>query len=78
VHLFVGKVVHLAVDTSVMVPDPAERMRMMGLMYNVRSTVDPSNGTQYGPNSLGLLSEVVKIFTEEGDPLGWQIHPKGK
>jgi hypothetical protein len=53
-------------------------MRLMGLMYNVRSTVDPSNGTQYGPNSLGLLSEVAKIFTEEGDPLGWQIQPKVK
>jgi len=78
VHLFVGKVVHLAVDATVMVPDPVERMRMMGLMYNVRSTVNPLNGTQYGPNSLGLLSEVVKIFTDEGNPLGWQIQPKGK
>lgn len=77
VHLFAGKVVHLAVDTGVMVPDPAGRMEAMGLMYNVRSTVNPLNGTQYGPNSLGLLNEVVKIFTDEGQPMGWRIPSKG-
>jgi hypothetical protein len=25
----------------------------MGLMYNIRSTVNPLDGQQYGPNSLG-------------------------
>ena len=65
-HLFVGRVLHLAVDEAVMVPDPVERMQAMGLMYNVRSTVNPMTGEQYGPNTLGLLSKVEKIFPEEG------------
>jgi hypothetical protein len=45
-----------------MVPDPAERMRIMELMYNIRSTVHPMTGEQYGPNTLGLLSRVEDIF----------------
>ena len=56
-----------------MVVDPAERMQAMGLMYNVRGTVNPPDGQQYGPNTLGLLSEVVKIFTDEGHPKGWRV-----
>ena len=63
-HLFVGRVVHLAVEEEVMVPDPVERMRVMELMYNVRSTVHPITGQQYGPNTLGLLNRVEKIFPE--------------
>lgn len=69
-HLFVGRVLHLAMDEAVMVPDPVERMRVMGLMYNVRSTVNPMTGEQYGPNTLGLLSTVEKIFTDEGHMKG--------
>lgn len=61
-HLFVGKVMHLAMDEAAMAPDPVTRMQAMGLMYNVRSTVDPLTGAQFGPNSLGLLSRVEKIF----------------
>jgi flavin reductase (DIM6/NTAB) family NADH-FMN oxidoreductase RutF len=61
-HLFLGRVVHLAMDESVMVPDPVERMQAMRLMYNVRSTVHPLTGAQYGPNTLGLLSKVEKVF----------------
>jgi hypothetical protein len=56
-------------DESVMVPDPVERMRIMELMYNVRSTVHPMTGEQYGPNTLGLLSRVEDIF-------GKQVHRK--
>lgn len=69
-HLFVGRVLHLAMDEAAMVPDPVERMRAMGLMYNIRSTVHPLTGEQYGPNSLGLLTGVEKIFTDEGHPRG--------
>jgi flavin reductase (DIM6/NTAB) family NADH-FMN oxidoreductase RutF len=65
-HLFAGRVSHLAVDESVMVPDPVERMRIMGLMYNVRSTVHPMTGEQYGPNTLGLLSRVEDVFGKQG------------
>ncbi len=61
-HLFVGRVLHLAMDESVMVPDPVERMRVMALMYNVRGTVHPLTGEQYGPNTLGLLSQVEEVF----------------
>ena len=65
-HLFAGRVLHLAMDESVMIPDPVERMRIMELMYNVRSTIHPLTGEQYGPNTLGLLSSVKKIFPDEG------------
>jgi flavin reductase (DIM6/NTAB) family NADH-FMN oxidoreductase RutF len=64
-HLFVGRVLHLAMDDSVMIPDPAERMRIMALMYNIRSTVHPITGEQYGPNTLGLLSRVEDIFGQQ-------------
>jgi flavin reductase (DIM6/NTAB) family NADH-FMN oxidoreductase RutF len=73
VHLFAGRVVHLAMDEAVMAPDPVERMRAMRLMYNVRSTVHPLTGAQYGPNTLGLLSQVEKVFTDDGQPKGWRV-----
>ena len=66
-HLFAGRVVHLAMEEAMMVPDPVERIRAMGLMYNVRSTVNPMTGEQYGPNTLGLLSRVEKIVPDGGD-----------
>jgi len=64
-HLFAGRVSHLAIDESAMVPDPAERMQAMALMYNIRSTVHPMTGEQYGPNTLGLLNKVMDIFGEQ-------------
>jgi flavin reductase (DIM6/NTAB) family NADH-FMN oxidoreductase RutF len=64
-HLFAGRVLHLAVDEAVMVPDPLERMRKMGLMYNIRSTVHPLTGKQYGPNTLGILNKVEDIFNPQ-------------
>ena len=62
--LLVGRVLHVALDETVIVPDPDERMQAMRLMYNIRGTVNPLDGQQYGPNSLGLLSEVAKVFDE--------------
>jgi flavin reductase (DIM6/NTAB) family NADH-FMN oxidoreductase RutF len=61
-HLTAGRVVHAAMDENVLTRDPAERMRNMRLMYNIRGTINPLNREMYGPNSLGLLSEVVKAF----------------
>jgi flavin reductase (DIM6/NTAB) family NADH-FMN oxidoreductase RutF len=61
-HLTAGRVVHVAMDENVLTRDPAERMRNMRLMYNIRGTINPLNREMYGPNSLGLLSEVVKAF----------------
>jgi flavin reductase (DIM6/NTAB) family NADH-FMN oxidoreductase RutF len=69
-HLFAGGVSHLAIDESVMVPIPLERVRTMELMYNVRSTVHPLSGEQYGPNTLGLLSRVEDIFNPQWHPDG--------
>lgn len=70
-HLFAGRVVHLAMEEEAMVPHPVERMRALNLMYNIRSTVNPLNGEQYGPNTLGLLHKIKEIFTEDGKPKGW-------
>jgi flavin reductase (DIM6/NTAB) family NADH-FMN oxidoreductase RutF len=63
-HLFVGRVMHVAMDDAVMLTDPVDRVRAMGLMYNVRGTVNPMDGAYYGPNTLGLLNKVVKLFPE--------------
>lgn len=67
-HIFAGKIVHVAIDDKAIIPEPKERMSNMNLMYNIRGTVNPLNGEFYGPNTLGLLSEVVKIFTDGGKP----------
>jgi flavin reductase (DIM6/NTAB) family NADH-FMN oxidoreductase RutF len=60
-HLFAGRVIHLGMNEDAMVIDPVERMRNLGLMYNVRGTVNPMTGEQYILNTLGLLG-VEKIF----------------
>lgn len=61
-HLTAGRVVHVAMDEKVLIHDPAERMRNLRLMYNIRGTINPLSREMYGPNSLGLISEVVKAF----------------
>lgn len=63
-HLFAGRVIHLGMDAEAMALDPVERMRALGLMYNVRGTLDPLTGEQYGYNTLGLLSKIEKVFGE--------------
>jgi len=65
-HLFAGRVSHLAMDESAMVPDPVERMQNMGLMYNGRSTVNPLTGEQYGPNTIAVLSKLREVFGNNG------------
>jgi len=57
-------VVHVAVDEAVMVPEPEERARRMGLMYNMRSNVHALTGEYYGPNTLALVDRIVKIGPE--------------
>jgi hypothetical protein len=39
-------------------------MGNMRMMYNIRGTINPISGEMYGPNSLGLISEVFKAFDE--------------
>ena len=63
-HLFAGRVIHLGMDEEAMAIDPVERMRTLGLMYNVRGTVNPITGEQYVYNTLGLLSKIEKVFGE--------------
>jgi flavin reductase (DIM6/NTAB) family NADH-FMN oxidoreductase RutF len=63
-NLFTGRIVHVAMEDSIMVADPVERIRLMGLMYNVRGTVNPTTGEQYGPNTIGLLSRVEEAITK--------------
>jgi flavin reductase (DIM6/NTAB) family NADH-FMN oxidoreductase RutF len=64
-HLMAGRVVHVAMAEKVLTHDPIERMGNMRLMYNIRGTINPVSGEMYGPNSLGLISEVVKAFDED-------------
>jgi flavin reductase (DIM6/NTAB) family NADH-FMN oxidoreductase RutF len=40
-HIFVGKVVHAAIDESVMVSDPALKLERMELIYNVPCVLNP-------------------------------------
>jgi flavin reductase (DIM6/NTAB) family NADH-FMN oxidoreductase RutF len=70
-YLFVGRVLHVTMDERAMLPEPEERMREMGLMYNIRSTVNPMDGHFYGPNILGLLSQAVMIFPDDGHMPDW-------
>lgn len=57
-----ARVVHVAVDEKVMVPEPEERARRMELMYNMRGNVHALTGEYYGPNTLALINKIEKIF----------------
>jgi len=61
-YLFAGRIVHAAMDERAIATDPAERMRSTRMMYNIRGTINPINGEMHGPNSFGLINEVVKAF----------------
>ncbi len=71
-HLFAGRVQHVAVHEIALGTDPGERMHALGLMYNLRGTINPVNGAFFGPNTLALIGQVLKVFTEEGQPTGWR------
>ena len=60
--ILAGRIVHVAMEEKALPHDPAERMKNLGLMYNIRGTLNPLSGEMYGPNSLGLLNEVFKAF----------------
>ncbi len=71
-YLFAGKVTHVAIDDSIITSDPKERIKNLQLMYNIRGTVNPLNGDFYGPNSIGIIDTVVKIFEDDGQPKEWK------
>lgn len=54
-HVFVGKVVHAAIDESVMVSDPALRLKRMDMMCSVPCVFDPSTA-ELSPNSFAAFS----------------------
>lgn len=64
-HLLVGRVQHVAMTEAAMAVTPEQRIENLGLMYNVRGTVDPRNGDYYGPNTLGLLNKVMRTTPDE-------------
>jgi flavin reductase (DIM6/NTAB) family NADH-FMN oxidoreductase RutF len=61
-HLLAGRIVHAAMAENVLAHDPTERMQNLRLMYNIRGTLNPASGEMHGPNTLGLISEVVRPF----------------
>ena len=61
-----GQVVHAAMDDRALAHDPTERMRNMRLMYNIRGTINPLSREMHGPNTLGLISELIRPF-DAGD-----------
>jgi hypothetical protein len=71
-HLPIGRVVHAAMDGKTLVTDPADRIKAMQLMYNVRRTINPVNGDYYGPNTLGLIDQVLKVTPEDGPEPSWK------
>jgi flavin reductase (DIM6/NTAB) family NADH-FMN oxidoreductase RutF len=73
--VLLGLVLHVAVNEAVMVAEPGERARRMGLMYNMRGNVHPLTGDFYGPNTLGLLNEIVKITPETEENVGTNPAP---
>jgi flavin reductase (DIM6/NTAB) family NADH-FMN oxidoreductase RutF len=62
--VLLATVVHVAADEEVMVPEPEERARRMGLMYNMRGNVHALTGEYYGPNTLAVIDRIVKMTPE--------------
>ncbi len=52
--VFVGKVVHVAMDERACITDPRERLIALSTMYNVRSTLNPLTGETH-PGGLGIV-----------------------
>jgi flavin reductase (DIM6/NTAB) family NADH-FMN oxidoreductase RutF len=63
-HLFAGRVVHAAAADAGLIPDPIRRMQALQLMYNIRSTINPLDGSYYGPNTFGLISQIHKTVPD--------------
>lgn len=70
--ILAGEVVNVAMSEDVMVSVPEERIKKLGLMYNIRSTINPLNGDQYGPNTLGIINEVKRITSDDGYTKLWK------
>ena len=53
-HVFVGKIVHLAMDERACVVDPQQRLETLNTMFNMRNTLDPLSG-ETRPGGLGIV-----------------------
>jgi flavin reductase (DIM6/NTAB) family NADH-FMN oxidoreductase RutF len=58
--VFCGRVVHAAIDDRALALDQEERLGSMGLMYNVRSTLNPITAQQGPPGCLASLGRLVR------------------
>ena len=52
--VFVGQIVHLAMDERACVEDPRQRLEALNTMFNMRSTLNPLSG-EIGPSGLGIV-----------------------
>jgi len=56
-HVFTGKVVHLAMEELAFELDPAQRMKNLKTMYNMRATLNPQTG-EIGQSLLPVIGEM--------------------
>ena len=52
--VFVGKIVHVAMDERACVADPQQRLEGLNTMFNMLSTLDPLTG-ETRPGGLGIV-----------------------
>ncbi len=57
--LLCGEIVQIAIEDTVMAVEPEKRIAAMNLMYNIRGTVNPLNGDYHGPNTFGVLGDII-------------------
>lgn len=57
--LLCGEIVQAVIDDTVLAVKPEERIASMGLMYNIRGTVNPLNGDYHSANTYGVIGEVI-------------------
>ena len=53
-HVFVGKVVHVAMDDRACVVEPQQRLKALNTMFSMRDTLDPLTG-ETRPGGLGTV-----------------------
>lgn len=57
--LICGEIVQVAMEDAVLTVEPEKRVAAMGLMYNIRGTVNPLTGDYHGPNTFGLINDII-------------------
>ena len=57
--LLCGEIAQIAIDDAVLAIEPEKRVAAMSLLYNIRGTVNPLTGDYHGPNTFGLLGDII-------------------